>query len=64
MQSFIDCFKAKETLERPWLVLGKGPSFEKLSQYNLSDFDSMSLNHVIGKVRVTAAHVLDLDVVQ
>lgn len=63
MQSFFDWFKAQKTLERPWLVLGKGPSFEKLSQYNLSDFDSISLNHVIDEVRVTAAHILDLDVI-
>ncbi len=63
MKSFFDWYRSRGVRERPWLVLGKGPSFDKLSQYDLSAFDLMSLNHVVDKIQVVAAHVLDLDVV-
>lgn len=63
MQSFFDWYKSRGACERPWLVLGKGPSFDKLSQYALRGFDLMSLNHVVDKIQVVAAHVLDMDVV-
>lgn len=63
MQSFFDWFKANKSIARPWLILGKGPTFERLSQYDLGGFDLMSLNHVVDKTQVTASHILDLDVV-
>lgn len=46
----------------PWLVLGKGPSFSKLNSFDVSGFHVMSLNHVVDALKVSAAHVLDLDV--
>lgn len=63
MQSFFEWYKSRDNNNRPWLVLGKGPSYEKHPQYNLQDFDLMSLNHVIDKMKVIAAHIIDLDVV-
>jgi hypothetical protein len=63
MQSFFDWYRNRDTNQRPWLVLGKGPSFDKHPQYDLSGFDLMSLNHVVDKIQVIAAHILDLDVV-
>ncbi len=49
---------------RPWLLLGKGPSFEARAQYDLSAFNTMSLNHVVAEQRVDVAHVLDFEVAE
>ena len=48
---------------RPWLILGKGPSFSKRGQYDLSQFRLLSINHVVREQKVDVAHVIDLDVV-
>ncbi len=48
---------------RPWLLLGKGPSFSKRDQYDLSQFRLLSINHVVREQTVDVAHVIDLDVV-
>lgn len=48
---------------RPWLVLGKGPSYSKIKNVQTSDFFLMSLNHVVRERPVDVAHVIDLDVV-
>lgn len=63
MQSFFDWYNSRRTNARPWLVLGKGPSFDKHLQYDLSAYDLISLNHAIDKVQVIAAHIMDMDVV-
>ena len=51
-----------DTNARPWLMLGKGPSFSRLPQVPVEDFFVCTLNHVISKVPATAAHVIDIDV--
>jgi hypothetical protein len=48
---------------RPWLVLGKGPSFSKRAQYALDDFYLLSLNHAVRELAVDLAHAVDLDVI-
>lgn len=50
--------------DRPWLLLGKGPSFSKLPQVDVKKFRVCTLNHVIRQVPADIAHVIDLDVVQ
>lgn len=49
--------------DRPWLVLGKGPSFGKRHDVDLSRFMTLGLNHVCREQRVHVAHAIDLDVV-
>jgi hypothetical protein len=63
MQSFFDWYKNRNGQERPWLILGKGPSYDKHIEYDLSGFDLMSINHVVDKIKVVVAHILDLDVI-
>jgi len=63
MQSFFDWYKNRIENDRPWLILGKGPSYDKHIDYDLSAFNLMSLNHVVDNMKVVAAHTLDLDVV-
>lgn len=48
---------------KPWLVLGKGPSFSKRDHYDLTAYHLLSLNHVVRELPVTLAHLIDIDVV-
>ena len=62
-QSFFDWFKTQPSQgQSPWLILGKGPSYSKLSQFDTSAYKKVSLNHVIRDQRVTVAHIIDFDV--
>lgn len=65
MESFFNWFrKQANEPDQPWLILGKGPSFTKRDQFDLSGFKTISLNHVIREQPVTLAHAIDLDVVR
>jgi hypothetical protein len=50
--------------QKPWLILGKGPSYEKRSQFDLDSFRTLSLNHVVRDGPVFLAHMVDIDVVR
>jgi len=64
MQSFFEWFDATGIdPNRPWLILGKGPSFAKRKEQDLSSYHTMSLNHVVREQAVTVAHMIDYDVV-
>lgn len=49
---------------RPWLMLGKGPSFAKVHELDLSPYNLVSLNHVVRELRVHVAHFADLDALE
>jgi hypothetical protein len=49
---------------RPWLVLGKGPTFSRRDEFPLGDYNLMGLNDVAGELDVDVAHVIDVDVVK
>ena len=49
---------------KPWLVLGKGPTFSKLHEFNVDGYNTFSLNHVVRERKVNVAHVIDIDVVE
>lgn len=60
---FVDWLARREGAPgRPWLLLGKGPSFGKHREFNLDGFETMALNHAGRERPVTAAHVIDLEV--
>ncbi len=63
MENFFDWFK-KHLLyhERPWLIMGKGPSYSTLSSFDTTEFYKVSLNHVIRDQKVEIAHIIDFDV--
>ncbi len=48
---------------QPWLVVGKGPTFDRRHQFDLSPYRVMALNHVVTELAVDVAHVIDVDVV-
>jgi len=65
MQSFLEWFEATEQDgNKPWLILGKGPSFAKRDQFDLKRFRLLSLNHVVREQPVAVAHMIDYDVVE
>lgn len=49
---------------KPWLVLGKGPTFKQLTAAHLAAHHTFALNHVVREVAVDVAHAIDADVVQ
>jgi hypothetical protein len=48
---------------RPWLLLGKGPTFSRRAEFDLGAFNLFGLNHVVRELPVDVAHVVDVDVV-
>lgn len=46
---------------KEWLILGKGPSFGLLSEYDTEKYAIASLNHVIRETSAFIAHFIDLD---
>lgn len=48
--------------DRPWLVLGKGPTFAEHKNVDLGNYRTMSLNHSVRELSVDVAHMIDLDV--
>ena len=50
--------------DRPWLVLGKGPTFSRRQEFDLGTYNLFSLNHVVNELKVDVAHIIDVDVVE
>jgi hypothetical protein len=63
VEHFFDWFGRQSHLDRPWLILGKGPTFAARSQFDLTKFHLLSLNHAVREQSVALAHMIDLDVV-
>ena len=55
---------ARQEWEKPWLVLGKGPSFQRRDDQDISGHHLLGLNHVCRELPVDLAHAIDLDVVE
>jgi hypothetical protein len=49
--------------DKPWLMLGKGPSFSRRDEFPLGDYHLIGLNNVVGEQPVDIAHMIDVDVV-
>ncbi len=52
-----------ELASKPWLVLGKGPTFAALTAEHRAQHFTFGLNHVVREGPVTIAHAIDIDVV-
>jgi hypothetical protein len=64
MRHFFEWFAQHGQARRPWLVLGKGPSFGLRTRIDLSGYQLLSLNHAVREQPVLLAHLIDLDVVE
>lgn len=54
----------EELLSKPWLIIGKGPTFSKISSIDTDQYLLFGLNHVIRQTKVTIAHAIDIDVIE
>ena len=61
MRNFNDWI-AESSNELPWLVIGKGPSFNKIKSVDLQDYQTIALNHSVKEVSCDIFHLIDLDV--
>lgn len=48
---------------RPWLLIGKGPTFSRLHETEVDEYFTLGLNHVVRQTRLTVAHAIDIDVI-
>ena len=65
MQTFFEWFRDQAIDEtEPWLILGKGPSFARRHDYDLSAFHLLSLNHAVREQPVKVAHIIDFEVIE
>lgn len=62
MLDFREWFRNARFPDRPWLMLGKGPSFARRHEFGLDQFNLLGLNNVASEQPVAVAHVLDIDV--
>jgi len=50
--------------DRPWLLLGKGPTFDRHPTIDLGQFNLLALNHAAAELPVDVAHAVDIGVVE
>src|SRR5690349_19756598 len=62
MQHVTKLFKKNKLNDKPWLIIGKGPSFSKINQYDLNQYYTFGLNHVVNQLPVDITHLIDFDV--
>ncbi len=64
MLDFKDWVSKVQFADKPWLVLGKGPTFSKRNDFDLNSYNKFSLNHVVREEKVDVAHIVDIEVVE
>lgn len=64
MRDFFTFMKSDPAAGRTWLILGKGPSFEKAKAHKKldSEYATIGLNHVAREKPVMIAHMIDANV--
>jgi hypothetical protein len=64
MREFAEWASATPFPPKPWLILGKGPTFSQRDQFDLDEYNLISLNHAVLEQPVDVAHVVDVDVIE
>lgn len=61
---FFDWFKKNPGTSRPWVIMGKGPTFDRAGEIeNLDEqYATFALNHVCRQRHVFVAHMIDANV--
>lgn len=62
MLELMDWIGRRPFEDKPWLILGKGPTFTRRHEFDLSKYNLVSLNHAVRELRVQWAHMIDVDV--
>ena len=60
--NFFEWFKDFKS-DKPWLIVGKGPSFDRLSEVDLTQYNVIGLNHVIYNIDCLLGSIIDIDVI-
>jgi hypothetical protein len=60
MQSFFKNYELKT--DKPWLIIGKGPSFEKINDIDLTKYYTFGLNEVCQIIPCDIGHFIDDEV--
>jgi hypothetical protein len=64
LDAWLALLRSERTFDdRPWLVLGKGPTFALRTAAQLREHHTLGLNHVVREQAVDVAHAIDVDVV-
>lgn len=58
-----DWFQRKPFAPKPWLVVGAGPTFDRRGDFDLDEYNVLTLDGVVSALRGDVAHIVDLDVV-
>lgn len=61
MQSFFKSYEVKD--DKPWLIIGKGPTFELINTIDLSKYYVMGLNEVAQIIPCDIGHFIDVEVI-
>src|SRR5277367_3474328 len=64
MIDFADWVKTHHFSDKPWMVIGKGPTYAQIDKVGIEGFNTISLNHVVRERKVDIAHIIDIDVVE
>lgn len=48
--------------KKPWLIVGKGPSYKLIDTLDTSEYNVLTLNHVIRQQQAAITHLMDVDV--
>jgi hypothetical protein len=61
LASFFDWYNSN-LFSKPWLIVGKGPTFDSIHKVNLHDYNVLGLNHVMYRIPCLLGHAIDYDV--
>ncbi len=64
MRSLMTAGRTLEFPDKPWLVLGKGPSIDLYKDHAPEDYNVLALNHTVTLGRCAIAHAIDLEVIR
>jgi|AGTN01.1.fsa_nt_gi Glycosyl transferase family 8. len=65
MQLFSEWFKSDPSnASKQWLLLGKGPTFSRRDEFDLTKYKLLGLNHVPCAIKVDLCHAIDIEVLQ
>jgi hypothetical protein len=64
MINLVDWAKDTHFPARPWMIIGKGPTYAEIDQIGIEKYNTISLNHVVRERQVDIAHIIDIDVVE
>lgn len=63
MKELDDWWQSERNSDRNWLLIGKGPTFSKVNELDLSEWNTIGINHVVRSIHVDACSIIDIDVV-